>query len=62
MASPFKIKVADPQKDLVEPALNGTKNFLAAAAQQPTLKTVVVTSSIAAVRQAKTDRATCSRV
>lgn len=27
-ASPFRINVNDPQKDLVDPALNGTKNVL----------------------------------
>lgn len=48
-ASPFQLTVSDPQKDLVDPALNGTLNVLKAAAKSGTVKRVVVTSSCAAV-------------
>jgi len=50
VASPFVIHVADQQRDLIEPAVNGTRNvMLAAAKHKATLKRVVLTSSVAAV-------------
>ena len=49
MASPYVINVADAQRDLVDPAVNGTRSVLAAAAAAPTVKRVVVTSSMAAI-------------
>ncbi len=48
-ASPYKINVEDPQKDLVEPAVSGTRHILEAAAKSATVKRVVLTSSMAAV-------------
>ncbi|MEM9417747.1 MAG: aldehyde reductase [Planctomycetota bacterium] len=48
-ASPFAISVDDPQKDLVDPALLGTRNVLEQAKQTPSVKRVVVTSSVAAI-------------
>eukprot|EP00891_Asterochloris_glomerata_P004943 jgi/Astpho2/4943/Aster-06679 len=49
-ASPFQTDVKDPQKDLVDPALLGTKNVLNAAVKsKATVKRVVLTSSFAAV-------------
>jgi dihydroflavonol-4-reductase len=48
-ASPYKINVADPRKDLVEPALLGTRNVLGAAAASPSVRRVVLTSSMAAI-------------
>jgi len=48
-ASPFQLEVADPQRDLVDPAVNGTKNVLGAALKAGTVKRVVLTSSVAAV-------------
>jgi nucleoside-diphosphate-sugar epimerase len=57
-ASPFTFGWSDAQRDLVEPALNGTKNVLNAVARnnerarqakERQVKRVVVTSSIAAV-------------
>jgi dihydroflavonol-4-reductase len=48
-ASPFVIGVEDPQRDLVEPAVSGTRNVLEAAKRTPTVKRVVVTSSCAAI-------------
>jgi dihydroflavonol-4-reductase len=48
-ASPFKLDVKDPQKDLVDPALIGTQNVLATANKVKTVKRVVLTSSVVAV-------------
>jgi nucleoside-diphosphate-sugar epimerase len=49
VASPFFLSVKDPQKDLVEPAVNGTKNVINEAFNSSTVERVVVTSSMAAV-------------
>ncbi|CAL5423795.1 unnamed protein product [Camellia sinensis] len=51
-ASPFFVTPSDPQTivaELIEPALNGTLNVLGSCAKNPTVKRVVLTSSIAAV-------------
>ncbi|MEO1451955.1 MAG: NAD-dependent epimerase/dehydratase family protein, partial [Bacteroidota bacterium] len=48
-ASPFTTDVKDPQKDLIDPAVNGTANVLESANQTPTVERVVVTSSCAAI-------------
>lgn len=48
-ASPFSLNIKDPQKDLVDPALKGTRNVLNAATKAGTVKRVVVTSSCAAI-------------
>lgn len=49
-ASPFFISgIKDPQKDLVEPALEGTRNVLETVNQTPSVKRVVLTSSVAAI-------------
>jgi nucleoside-diphosphate-sugar epimerase len=48
-ASPFTSKFSDPQKDLVEPALNGTKNVLASVNRTVSVRRVVLTSSCAAI-------------
>ena len=48
-ASPFVIQVKDPQRDLVDPALIGTKNVLEAANKIESVKRVVLTSSCAAI-------------
>jgi len=48
-ASPFTSKITDPQRDLVDPALNGTRNVLAAANRTPSVTRVVLTSSCAAI-------------
>ena len=45
-ASPFFTETSDPQKDLVDPAVNGTTNVLNAAGKAG-IKRVVVTSSVA---------------
>ncbi|GAB4300566.1 MAG: NAD-dependent epimerase/dehydratase family protein [Marinilabiliales bacterium] len=48
-ASPFILDVNDPLKDLVEPAVNGTRNVLEQANETPSVKKVVLTSSVAAI-------------
>ncbi|MCP4521394.1 MAG: NAD-dependent epimerase/dehydratase family protein [Cytophagales bacterium] len=48
-ASPFITDVKDPQKDLIDPAVNGTQNVLETANQTPSVKRVVVTSSCASI-------------
>ena len=49
-ASPFLIgKVSDPYKDLVEPALEGTKNVLDSVDATPSVTRVVLTSSVVAI-------------
>ncbi|MCA9573430.1 MAG: NAD-dependent epimerase/dehydratase family protein, partial [Myxococcales bacterium] len=48
-ASPFAMTVADPQKQLVDPALNGTRNVLTQASATPSVRRVVLTSSCAAI-------------
>ena len=48
-ASPFKTEVKDPQKDLFDPAVLGTKNVLDTANKSPSVKRVVVTSSVASI-------------
>jgi dihydroflavonol-4-reductase len=49
MASPYVLDVKDPQKDLVEPALTGTRNVLTSCLRANALERVVVTSSVAAI-------------
>ena len=48
-ASPFTIRVKDPQRDLVDPALLGTRDVLEQVNETPTVKRVVLTSSCAAI-------------
>ena len=49
-ASPFKIdKIKNPQEELVDPAVNGTKNILETVNATESVKRVVLTSSIVAV-------------
>lgn len=50
-ASPFHFKAKDVEKELLIPAVNGTKNALKAIKEYaPQVKRVVVTSSIAAIK------------
>lgn len=54
VASPFRIDVEDPQRDLIEPAVQGTRNVLASVAKHKnTVKRTVITSSVAAVHGGK---------
>ncbi len=48
-ASPFKIDVRDPEKDLIAPALLGTQNVLNEVNRTSSVKRVVLTSSCAAI-------------
>ncbi|HJK92477.1 MAG TPA: SDR family oxidoreductase [Polyangiaceae bacterium LLY-WYZ-15_(1-7)] len=48
-ASPYVLTVDDPQRDLVDPAVEGTRNALAACRKAGSVKRVVLTSSMAAV-------------
>lgn len=49
IASPFILDVKDPDMDLVQPAVLGTRHVLEAANRSESVKKVVLTSSIAAV-------------
>jgi len=49
IASPFKLKIKDAYKDLIDPAVKGTRNVLNAANNSGTVKKVVLTSSVAAI-------------
>lgn len=57
-ASPYIVNVKDPQKDLVDPAVEGTNNVLAACQRASSVKRVIVTSSVAAI----TDEASNDKV
>jgi nucleoside-diphosphate-sugar epimerase len=48
-ASPFVTTVKDPQKDLVDPAVIGTRNVLEQANKTPEVTRTVLTSSCAAI-------------
>ena len=49
-ASPLIVRdVEDPQRDLIEPATAGTRNVLEAANRTPSVRRVVLTSSITAI-------------
>ena len=49
IASPFQLDVEDPQRDLIEPAVEGTRNVLEEVNRMPTVDRVVLTSSCAAI-------------
>lgn len=49
IASPFVLDVTDPQKELVEPAVDGTANVLSTVNQTESVQRVVLTSSCAAI-------------
>lgn len=48
-ASPFTSNIKDAQKELIDPAVKGTKNVLNTVNATPSVKRVVVTSSCAAI-------------
>lgn len=48
-ASPYSLDVKDPQRDLVDPAVQGTLSVLVAAKQAGAVRRVVLTSSMAAI-------------
>ncbi|KIW20290.1 hypothetical protein PV08_00865 [Exophiala spinifera] len=49
LASPLSFKPGDNEKDVVLPAIQGVKSVLHAAAREPSVKRIVITSSFAAV-------------
>lgn len=49
IASPLAVPTEDFEKDIIAPAIQGTTNILKAAAKEPSVKRIVITSSIAAV-------------
>jgi nucleoside-diphosphate-sugar epimerase len=55
VASPYHFRVTNNEKDLLIPAREGTLNILKAAAQEKSVKRVVITSSFAAMNQLGTD-------
>jgi len=48
-ASPFKLEVSDPKKDLIDPALEGTRNVLESVNKWSSIERVILTSSCAAI-------------
>jgi len=49
-ASPFPLKIeGEPQVQVVDPAVNGTKNVLSSVVKNPSIKRVVITGSCASV-------------
>lgn len=50
MASPLLMHARDPQREIVDPALHGTDNVFDAVEAAPSVRRVVMTSSIAAIR------------
>ena len=48
-ASPFKLDIKDPKKELINPALIGTENVLNSVNNSKSVKKVVLTSSVAAM-------------
>jgi len=48
-ASPVLFNPKDPQKDVVDPAVEGTKNVIKEAAQAKTVKRVILTASMASI-------------
>lgn len=55
-ASPFQTNVEDGQRDLVDPAVKGTLNVLASCKAAGTVERVVLTSSIAAVKDSSNEK------
>ncbi|KAJ4349507.1 uncharacterized protein N0V89_008123 [Didymosphaeria variabile] len=53
IASPFVLQVEDIERDLLKPAIEGTRGVLKAALKQPTIKSIVVTGSFATIADAK---------
>lgn len=60
-ASPFTTDVADPVKELIEPAQLGTRNVLEEASRTPSVARVVLTSSCAAIYGDNADLAATPR-
>ncbi|GAB3545514.1 NAD-dependent epimerase/dehydratase family protein [Spirosoma fluminis] len=50
--TPFQLAVEDPQRDLLNPTIRGTENFLKLAGEIPSLKKVVFVGSVASLNTA----------
>ena len=46
--TPFQLEVEDPQRDLLDPTIKGTENFLRIVSETPSVKKVVFVASVAA--------------
>lgn len=46
--TPFQLEVEDLQRDLFDPTIKGTENFLRVVSETPTVKKVVIVASVAA--------------
>jgi nucleoside-diphosphate-sugar epimerase len=49
VASPFTLRFKNARRELIDPALQGTRNVLGAATRSGTVRKVVLTSSVAAI-------------
>lgn len=47
--TPFQLEVEDPQRDLFDPTIKGTENFLQVVSETPSVKKVVLIASVAAL-------------
>jgi nucleoside-diphosphate-sugar epimerase len=47
--TPFQLEVEDPQRDLLDPTIKGTENFLRVVSETPSVKKVVFIASVAAL-------------
>ena len=59
-ASPFALNVKNAQRDLIDPAINGTRNILNSVNKTTSVKRVVLTSSVAAMYGDNKDLNLCS--
>lgn len=50
--TPFQLGADDPQKDVVDPTIRGTENFLHVVGQTPSVKKVVIVASVGALNTA----------
>ncbi|MBN1605778.1 MAG: NAD-dependent epimerase/dehydratase family protein [Polyangiaceae bacterium] len=58
VASPFRVQgVKEPERELIEPAVSGTRSVLRAVNDCPSVERVVLTSSVAAVHGDSSDHA-----
>ena len=55
-ASPYLLETKNPQQEMVDPAVNGTLDVLRACANAPSVKRVVLTSSLAAITDQPNDQ------
>ncbi len=55
-ASPYLLETKKPQQEMVDPAVNGTLDVLRACAKAPSVKRVVLTSSLAAITDEPDDQ------